>query len=205
MTVMLSGAARGRVKKLKDNIFIAAHQLEAALDDLELRDGVVSVRANGASMSLADVGMAAYWQKAKPARRDGSGLEASFTYDPPFFNPAQLRPHRPRGVLPDRSGHGCHVVVVEVDPETGQVEFLKYVAVHDLRHDREPCSLEGQVRGGIAQGYRGGPLRAGPPTTRRACNLAPSYDEYVVPRRPRRARGSRWRSSRRPRRGPRTG
>ena len=43
-------------------------------------------------------------------------------------------------------------MVVEVDPETGQVEFLKYVAVHDHGTVVNPRSLEGQIRGGIAQG-----------------------------------------------------
>ena len=80
-----------------------------------------------------------------------SGLEASFTYDPPFFT----LPNDDRsdlGAFYPIMGHGCHVVVVEVDPETGQVRFLRYVAVHDYGTDRQPRSLEGQIRGGIAQG-----------------------------------------------------
>ena len=180
MTVMLSGAVAGASKKLKDKIFeIAAHQLEASLDDLELRDGVVSVQGTDASMSLADIGMAAYWQKASLPDGMESGLEASFTYDPPFFT----LPNADRtdlGAFYPIVGHGCHVVVVEVDPETGQVEFLKYVAVHDHGTVVNPRSLEGQVRGGIAQGI-GVALYERVAYDAEGRNLAPSYDEYVVP------------------------
>jgi len=180
MTVMLSGAVAGASKKLKDKIFeIAAHQLEASLDDLELRDGVVSVQGTDASMSLADIGMAAYWQKASLPDGMESGLEASFTYDPPFFT----LPNADRtdlGAFYPIVGHGCHVVVVEVDPETGQVEFLKYVAVHDHGTVVNPRSLEGQVRGGIAQGI-GVALYERVAYDAEGRNLTASYDEYLLP------------------------
>ena len=80
-----------------------------------------------------------------------SGLEGSYTYDPPFFT----LPNDDRtdlGSSTRSSAHGCHIVVVEVDPETGQVEFLRYVAVHDHGTVVNPRSLQGQIRGGIAQG-----------------------------------------------------
>jgi CO/xanthine dehydrogenase Mo-binding subunit len=180
MTVMLSGAVGGAARKLKAKIFeIAAHQLEASVDDLELRDGVVSVRGTGSSMTLADVGMAAYWQKASLPEGMESGLEASFTYDPPFFT----LPNDDRtdlGNFYPIVGHGCHVAVVEVDPESGQVEFLRYVAVHDHGTVVNPRSLEGQIRGGIAQGI-GIALYEQVAYDADGHNLAASYDEYVLP------------------------
>lgn len=183
MTVMLSGAVSGAAQKLRTKIFeIAAHALEAAQDDLELRDGVVSVRGTGASMTLADVGMAAYWQKASLPEGMESGLEASFTYDPPFFT----LPNEDRtdlGRFYPIVGHGCHVVVVEVDPETGRVEFLRYVAVHDHGTVVNPRSLEGQIRGGIAQGI-GVALHEHVAYDADGRNQAASYDTYVLPAAP---------------------
>jgi CO/xanthine dehydrogenase Mo-binding subunit len=181
MTVMLSGAVTGAARKLKAKIFeIAAHRLEASVDDLELRDGVVSVKGtSGASMSLADVGMQAYWQKANLPEGMESGLEASFTYDPPFFT----LPNDDRtdlGIFYPIVAHGCHVAVVEVDPETGRVEFLRYVAVHDHGTVVNPRSLEGQIRGGIAQGI-GVALYEKVAYGSDGTNLASSLDEYLLP------------------------
>ena len=49
-------------------------------------------------------------------------------------------------------GHACHVAVVEVDVETGKVEFLKYSAVHDAGVLVNPMTLDGHITGGVAQG-----------------------------------------------------
>jgi len=49
-------------------------------------------------------------------------------------------------------GHGAHIPVVEVNPETGQVRILRYVAVHDVGTIVNPKSLRGQIAGGITQG-----------------------------------------------------
>jgi CO/xanthine dehydrogenase Mo-binding subunit len=48
--------------------------------------------------------------------------------------------------------HACHAAVVEVDAETGAVEILRYVAVHDAGTMVNPRSLEGQIIGGTVQG-----------------------------------------------------
>ncbi len=180
MTVMLGGAVNGAARKLKAKILeIAAHLLKAAVEDLDLRDGVVSVRGTGLTMSLADVGMAAYWQKANLPEGMESGLEATFTYDPPFFT----LPNADRtdlGAFYPIVGHGCHVVVVAVDPDTGQVEFLRYVAVHDHGAVVNPRSLRGQVRGGIAQGI-GVALYEAVTYDADGHNRTGSYDEYLLP------------------------
>jgi CO/xanthine dehydrogenase Mo-binding subunit len=49
-------------------------------------------------------------------------------------------------------GHACHIPIVEVDIHTGHVSFLKFIAVHDVGTVLNPRSLQGQIRGGIAQG-----------------------------------------------------
>ena len=65
-----------------------------------------------------------------------AGLEASSFYDPPNF----MYPF------------GAHVAVVEVDPETGNVELKRYVAVDDCGPQINPVIVEGQVHGGVVQG-----------------------------------------------------
>jgi len=47
---------------------------------------------------------------------------------------------------------GCHGCDVEVDPHTGQVQVLQYVAAHDVGRAINPLSVEGQIQGGVAQG-----------------------------------------------------
>src|SRR4029077_13663232 len=47
---------------------------------------------------------------------------------------------------------GCHAAVVAVDPQTGQVEVLKYVIAHDTGKAINPTTLEGQLHGGFAHG-----------------------------------------------------
>src|SRR5205823_14612758 len=80
-----------------------------------------------------------------------SGLEASHVYDHPFTTmPAKDRSDL--GVFYPCMGHACHIAVIEVNVETGAVEILKYVAVHDSGTIVNPRSLEGQVIGGTVQG-----------------------------------------------------
>ena len=57
-------------------------------------------------------------------------------------------------VLPTGVGaaFGCHIVDVEVDPETGKVEILRYTAVQDVGKAIHPSYVEGQIQGGVAQG-----------------------------------------------------
>ncbi|RAQ94345.1 xanthine dehydrogenase family protein molybdopterin-binding subunit [Thermogemmatispora tikiterensis] len=153
MTVMLAGAVHGAAARLKEKIFkIAAHMLEASVSDLELVGGQVRVKGvPSSSVSLADIGMRAYWFKLDLPPELESGLEGTFTYDHPYTT----KPHDDRkdlGVFYPIMGHAAHLVAVEVDIETGAVLFKKYVAVHDVGTVLNPRSLQGQIRGGIAQG-----------------------------------------------------
>src|SRR6266700_2622902 len=85
MTVMLSGAVRGAAAKVKEKMCkIAAHLLEASLDDMEVREGRVWVKGTDRSLSLTDIGMKAYWNKFDLPADMESGLEGSFTYDHPY-------------------------------------------------------------------------------------------------------------------------
>jgi CO/xanthine dehydrogenase Mo-binding subunit len=77
-------------------------------------------------------------------------------------------------------GHACHIPIVEVDVETGQVKFLKYVAVHDVGTVMNPRSLQGQIRGGIAQGL-GVALYEEVLYGDDGQNLTASLDDYLLP------------------------
>ena len=183
MTVMLSGAIRGAAVKVKRKLFdITAHFLEANPDDLELRDGRVWVKGQPdeeRSMSLADIGMKAYWHKLDLPEDMEGGIEGSFTYDHPYtWMPSDDR--KDLGSFYPIMGHACHVPVVEVDVETGQVEFLQYVAVHDVGTVMNPRSLQGQIRGGIAQGI-GISLYEEVRYAEDGQNLTASLDDYLLP------------------------
>ena len=181
MTVMLSGAVRGASARLKEKMFkIAAHLLEASADDLELVDGNIRVKGvPGSSVSIADIGMKAYWFKLDLPPDTESGLEGSFTYDHPYATkPSDDR--KDLGAFYPIMGHAAHFVVVEVDVETGAVKFLKYLAVHDVGTVVNPRSLQGQIRGGIAQGI-GLSLLEEVRYDKEGQNLTSTFVDYLLP------------------------
>ena len=103
----------------------AGEVLEADPADLVLGDGVISVRgAPGKKLPATDV---------VPA----DGLEALETFDPK---------------RPLTHSSGCHAAVVAVDPETGQVDVLRYVIAHDTGQPINEMLVEGQMHGGYAHG-----------------------------------------------------
>jgi CO/xanthine dehydrogenase Mo-binding subunit len=117
---------------------VAATLLEASGEDLELADGKVHVRGTPSrSVSLGDVAAAANPLRGTiPPEWDGPGLEASRYFAPP------------RGTF----AAGCHAAVIEIDRGTGAMRIDRYVVVHDCGRIINPMILEGQVRGGVAQG-----------------------------------------------------
>ena len=107
----------------------AAEELEVTTSDVEYADGEFHVTgAPDRSVSLQRI--------ARDAAADGVDLEATAEYDPPNFG----------------WSFGTHVAVVEVDPETGEVAFERYVAVDDCGVIVNPMIVDGQIHGGVAQG-----------------------------------------------------
>ena len=128
-----AAAVKVRAKVLK----MAGDKLEAAAEDLELVDGNVQVK--GVPATAIPLGQLAV--EANPMRgavKPGTepGLEAT-----DFFGPE-------RGA----TASGVHAMIVEVDPDTFQIEIKKYVVVHDCGRVINPLILEGQIQGGVAQG-----------------------------------------------------
>jgi CO/xanthine dehydrogenase Mo-binding subunit len=183
MTVMLGGAVRGATTKIREKAFqIAAHQLEANPEDMEFSGGMVRVKGvadESKAMSLADIGMKAYWYKADLPEGMESGLEGTFTYDHPMTTlPSDDRTDL--GIFYPIMGHAVHVVVVEADVDTGQVKFLRYVAVHDVGTVVNPRSLRGQIRGGIAMGI-GVTLMEQVRHDAAGHALSGSFEDYLLP------------------------
>jgi CO/xanthine dehydrogenase Mo-binding subunit len=153
MAVMLTGATAGAARTLKDKLArIAAHQFEAAPEDIVFADGKAMVRGvPDKAMTYAELGLKAYWFKLDLPADLSSGLEARHTYDHPYLTlPSADR--KDLGAFYPIMAHGAHIPVVEVNPRTGQVKILRYVAVHDVGTVINPRSLRGQIAGGITQG-----------------------------------------------------
>mgnify|MGYP000344960502 CR=1 FL=1 len=154
------------LNKVKDKARrIAAHLLEAAPEDIEFRDGRFSVRGvPDRSIEWPMVALQAYLAHNLPEGME-PGLEASGFYDPVNFT------------FP----FGTHVSVVEVDPDTGQVKILRYVAVDDAGNIINPLVFDGQVHGGIAHGIGQALLEWGQ-FDEDGRPITASFMEYTMPR-----------------------
>jgi CO/xanthine dehydrogenase Mo-binding subunit len=152
-TVMVSGAVAGAAAEVKDKIRrIAADRLEVGEGDLEFAEGGVRVVGSPEkSLSLAEVALSAYMFRLDLPEDLSSGLAAQSTYDHPLTtNPSADRSDL--GIFYPFVGHAWHIAVVEVDVETGKLEFLRYAAVHDAGTVVNPKTLNGQIIGGTIQG-----------------------------------------------------
>jgi carbon-monoxide dehydrogenase large subunit len=131
-------AGRVRDKALQ----IAAHELEAAPEDLELVDGMVRVKGSPSH----GISLARCAQLSAPGMPLPEGLEPGLDETHYLDVPSATW------------GHAAHAAIVAVDPETGRVEILRYVVVHDCGTMLNPLIVEGQVHGGVAAGIGGAML-----------------------------------------------
>ena len=116
---------------------LAAEELEAAEEDLEIDDGEVRVKGvPGTAIPLGELALRANPMRGAVKPGTEPGLEAT-----DYFGPE-------RGA----TAAGVHAMIVAVDPETMQVTIEKYVVVHDCGRVINPLILDGQVQGGVAQG-----------------------------------------------------
>jgi aerobic carbon-monoxide dehydrogenase large subunit len=144
---------------------IASHLLQCPADNIAFQEGhLFNRRSPRQTMTFAEVAAAAYDERLLPPGVE-EGLEFSGTYTLPG-NPY---------------AYGAHVAVVEVDRDSGEVGFLKYVAVHDCGRIINPKLVEGQMYGGIAQGI-GQALTEGMVYTPEGQPLTGSLLDYAVPK-----------------------
>lgn len=115
---------------------IAGHLLEAAPEDIEFADGGAHVAGSpDRTVAWAQIAESAYQPHTLPDGVEG-GLESSVVFSPP------------NATWP----FGSHLALVEVDPETGDVDILEYWATDDCGNVINPMIVDGQIHGGIAQG-----------------------------------------------------
>ncbi len=155
-TVMVAGALVTACTAIKEKLLrIAAKLLECRPADLELRQGgIIGVAGDpGRSKSIAEIAIMSHYFRLSFPDEPGfeSGLQTTAVYDHPLTTmPPVDRRHL--GIYYPIMGHMAHFAVVEVDPETGKVSFLDYVAVHDAGTVVNPKTLAGHIRGGTAMG-----------------------------------------------------
>jgi carbon-monoxide dehydrogenase large subunit len=114
---------------------IAAHLFEAAEADVEFADGEFAVAGTDRRIGIEEVARAAF----DPARQ-APGVE------PGFDESGHVTPPQP--TFPN----GCHVCEVEIEPDSGHIDILRYLVVDDFGTVINPLLLAGQVQGGVAQG-----------------------------------------------------
>ncbi len=132
-TAIIEAAAKV-VEKGKE---AAGHVLEAAVSDIEFAHGRFVIAGTDRSISVMDL--------ARSLREGGAKL--------PPEAPQSLDVHH----ISDGPGaatfpNGCHIAEVEVDPETGVVDLVKYTCVNDFGNVVNPLIVAGQLHGGVVQG-----------------------------------------------------
>jgi carbon-monoxide dehydrogenase large subunit len=126
-SMMMSGAAIAQAsdKVIAKGKELAGEVLEAAVQDIEFRNGRFTVAGTDRSISLMDL-----------SRQKPKALDVAHVTE----------------VIPSSFPNGCHVCEVEVDPDTGAIEIARYSSVNDFGVIVNPMLVEGQVHGGVVQG-----------------------------------------------------
>ena len=149
------GAILKAAAQVRDKIKrIAAHMLEAPTDDLVIEDGHVRVLGSPVpTVTIAQVATAAIIRTLELPPGVEPGLEATARFEPDLIE------H-----VPDEAGrinpcaayaNAAHAAVICVDVGTGETEILDYILAHDCGRVINPPIVDGQIRGGIAQGIGG--------------------------------------------------
>ncbi len=164
-SIMNSGAAilLAGDKVIENGKILAAHVLEAAAADIEFKAGRFAIAGTDRSIGLLDLAERVRGAKGLPAGLPS--LDVKLAYDG----------------APSTFPNGCHVAEVEIDPETGVTEIVKYTAVDDCGVVINPMIVEGQVHGGVVQGI-GQALLERVVYSEDGQPLTGSYMDYGIPR-----------------------
>jgi len=164
-----SGAVLYTTRRVKEKVLaIAAEILEISPEDLEINDGVITPRGMPQkSLPLAQIAQQVYLAPSTlPAGVDAS-LEA-------------IEEYTGAGITGSGWSGGTHLCKVEVDISTGAVKILRYIVVEDCGRVINPAIVEGQIRGGVAQGI-GGVLLEHSAYDEEGQFLAGSFMDYLIP------------------------
>ncbi len=139
---ILGAAIQGGAQRLRQKVTeIAAHLLEAAPEDIDVVDGIASVRGTPThSRTVAEIAHAAYLEPGSlpPGMEPGLEVLHRYTSDQLFV-----------------FSNACHLCTVEIDPHTGVVTLLRYIVSEDCGVMINPSIVEGQIAGGAVQGIGG--------------------------------------------------
>jgi carbon-monoxide dehydrogenase large subunit len=135
LVVGAEAVVRAADKVIEKAKVVAAHLLEASVDDLEFTGGRFGVKGTDKGITMPEIALAAWTGHNLPDGVEPS-LDADATFDPENFS------------FP----HGTHLCAMEVDTETGATSMRKYVCVDDIGTIINPLIVEGQVHGGLVQG-----------------------------------------------------
>src|SRR5213083_966153 len=144
---------------------IAAHLLEASEGDIEYDRGVFKVAGTDKKKTLGEIALTAYVPHNFPHDELEPGLDETAFYDPKNFT------------FPS----GAHIAEIEIDPDTGSIEIVKFTASDDFGRIINPMIVEGQVHGGLAQGI-GQALTEGCRYDNTGQLVTGSFSDYAIPR-----------------------
>jgi aerobic carbon-monoxide dehydrogenase large subunit len=162
-TPTAGGAAALCARRIREKARkIAAHLLEVSEDDVTWDGIAFSVKGlPGRSVSMKDVAFAAYTNIPEGLE---PGLEATYYYNPPNLT------------FP----HGAYIAVVDIDKGTGAVKVRRFLAVDDCGNVINPMIVDGQVHGGLTEGFAIAFMQDIPYDADGNC-LAPNWMDYLVP------------------------
>ncbi|HEX9462741.1 MAG TPA: xanthine dehydrogenase family protein molybdopterin-binding subunit [Alphaproteobacteria bacterium] len=164
-SAMNSGAAivLASDKVIENGRALAAHVLEAAAADIEFKAGRFAIAGTDRGIGLLELAEQLRGMKNLPG--DLPTLDVKLAYDG----------------APSTFPNGCHIAEVEIDPDTGVVDVVKYSAVNDFGNVLNPLIVDGQLHGGVVQGI-GQALIERTVYNEDGQPLTGSYMDYGMPR-----------------------
>lgn len=173
-TALLTAVDRLKVKIVK----IGAHLLQVNIDDVELAEGKVRLKANPKKgISIKQIAGTAHWDQAALPLDMDAGLSASALWSMPTSKPPD---ELDRVDSSNTYGFACEIIVVEIDANTGEIKFHKWVSVHDAGTILNPMIVEGQVMGGITHAFGGALYEEFAYDENGQC-LTASFQDYLCP------------------------
>lgn len=144
---------------------IAAHLMEAPEEDVSFADGTFSISGTDRRITITEVAEAANLGHVLPLGTEPGFNESAF-YDPSNF----------------AYSNGGHVVEIEIDPETGVIDFKRYYVVDDIGTVINPMIVHAQIHGGLAQGIGQALTENAVYDPESGQILAGSFMDYGIPR-----------------------
>ncbi len=174
----LSAFAEAAVKLKEKVLRVASNELDIPIERLRTEDGKLFVDdATEPVMDFRRIAGIAHWNPDSLPDGMEPGLQVAHIFN---FTPARIIDEQDRVNSSNTYGFIAEIVMVEVDRETGEIEFLKFVSVHDAGVIINPQRVEGQVYGGLVHGI-GGAMYEDLAYDENGQFLAGSFMDYLCP------------------------